>query len=266
MCSLWKFVFLIEIGSSYLAPGEQWLGRRVSGGKLCRGMTILANESQRRSGVAAIYDDKPDSYFANARNDIVALMKTGADAAVLELGCGAGGTGRAVLKAGKAERYVGLELNESAAKVAAEGLTEVLVGDVEGLNLAPLANTFDALIISEVLEHLTDPWSTLERLVSCLKPGGAIFASSPNIAQWQVVRGLLMGRFTYEESGVMDRTHLRWFTPESYRAMLEGAGIEVEQLRPIRKPGWKADVINAATGGRFNHLFMTQIMAIGRRR
>lgn len=226
----------------------------------------MATEAKRRSGVAAIYDDKPDSYFANARHDIVALLETGPNAAVLELGCGAGGTGRAVLRAGKAGRYVGLELNEAAAKVAAEGLTDVLVGDVEGLDLAPLANTFDVLIISEVLEHLTDPWATLGRLVGCLKPDGAIFASSPNIAQWQVVQGLVMGRFSYEESGVMDRTHLRWFTPKSYRAMLEGAGIEVEQLRPIRKPGWKADVVNALTGGRFDHLFMTQIMAVGRRR
>lgn len=223
-------------------------------------------EIKRRSSVAAIYDDKPDSYFANARHDIVALMNTGPDAAVLELGCGAGGTGRAVLTAGKAKRYVGLELNEAAAKVAAEGLTEVLVGDVEGLDLAPLANSFDVLIISEVLEHLTDPWATLERLIGCLKPGGKIFASSPNIAQWQVVRGLILGRFTYEGSGIMDRTHLRWFTPESYRSMLDGAGIEVEQLRPIRKPGWKADVINAMTAGRFKHLFMTQIMAVGHRR
>lgn len=230
-------------------------------------MTILeAGPVERASSVAAIYDDKPASYFANARNDIVALLDTGPNASILELGCGSGGTGRAVLQAGKARRYVGLELNEAAAKAAAQELTQVLVGDVESLDLKPMAASFDALIISEVLEHLTDPWTTLERLASCVKPGGAVFASSPNLAQWQVVRDLIMGRFEYQESGVMDRTHLRWFTPDSYRAMFEEAGVAVEDLRPIRKPGWKADLINAITGGRFRHLFMTQIMVLGRRR
>lgn len=227
---------------------------------------VSAASAPPRSGVSAIYDDKPQSYFANARHDIVALLQTGPDAAVLELGCGAGGTGRAVLAAGKAGRYVGLELNDAAARVAAEVLTDVLVGDVESLDLARLEGCFDALIISEVLEHLTDPWTTLSRLVACLKPDGAVFASSPNLAHWQIVRDLVRGRFRYEQSGVMDRTHLRWFTPESYRAMFEEVGVRVEQLGPIRKPGWKAGVINAVTGGRFSHLFMTQIMVMGRRR
>lgn len=228
--------------------------------------SVSAAAAPQRSGVAAIYDDKPESYFANARHDIVALLRTDRDAAVLELGCGAGGTGRAVLAAGKAGRYVGLELNDAAARIAEEALSEVVVGDVESLDLRRFEGRFDALIISEVLEHLTDPWTTLRRLVGCLKPGGAVYASSPNLAQWQIVRSLVLGRFHYEPSGVMDRTHLRWFTPESYRAMFEEAGVQVEQLGPIRKPGWKADVINAVTGGRFSHLFMTQIMVAGRRK
>jgi len=229
-------------------------------------MTSLAAEPERRTGAAALYDEKPSSYFSDARADIVALLQTGPTSSVLELGCGAGGTGRAVLAAGKAGRYVGLELNPAAAKTAAESLSQVLVGDVEGLDLTPLEASFDALIISEVLEHLTDPWTTLARLGACLKPGGVVFASSPNISQWHVIRDLFLGRFRYEEFGVMDRTHLRWFTPESYRAMFEGAGIEVREVRPIRPFGGKARLINALTGGRFQHLFMTQIMVIGAKR
>ena len=139
------------------------------------------------------------------------------------------------------------------------------VGDSAQIDLGPLAGKFDVLIISEVLEHLTDPWTTLERLVQCLKPGGAVFASSPNIAHWQVLKDLVLGRFVYADVGVMDKTHLRWFTPNSYREMFEGAGVEVLEVRALTSARWKARTLDTLTGGRFRHLFMAQIMITGRR-
>lgn len=222
--------------------------------------------SQQRSTIEATYQDKPPSYFGNARNDIVALLPTGPNAAILELGCGSGGTGRAVIAAGKAGRYVGIELNSNAARTAAEALSEVLVGDVHDIDLARYVEQFDALIISEVLEHLIDPWAVAERLALCLKPGGKVFASSPNIAHWQVVRDLFLGRFQYEEVGIMDRTHVRWFTPDSYREMFEAAGVEVESVGPLVPMRPKARLIDKVTGGRLSHLFTAQIMLVGHRR
>lgn len=215
--------------------------------------------------VEQLYADKADAYFANARHDIVGRLKTDGSAAVLELGCGAGGTGAAVLAAGKAARYVGIELSAKAAAAARERLTEVIEGNVETLDLEPLHDGFDALIISEVLEHLTDPWRTLKRLARCVRPGGQVFASSPNIAQWRVVKSLLMGRFDYQETGVMDRTHLRWFTPQSYRDMFETAGLEVVSIGPITPHAARTRLLNRLTRDRFRHLFMTQIMVEGRR-
>jgi 2-polyprenyl-3-methyl-5-hydroxy-6-metoxy-1,4-benzoquinol methylase len=225
--------------------------------------------SPRPSTIAEIYRDKPTGYFGSSRQDIVDLLSTGPQGAILELGCGAGGTGRDAIAAGKAGRYVGIELDERAASIAAQHLSEVLVGDVgdtQQIDLSPLAGRFDVLIISEVLEHLTDPWTTLERLVQCLKPGGAVFASSPNIAHWQVLKDLFLGRFVYADVGVMDKTHLRWFTPNSYREMFEGAGVEVLEVRALTSARWKARTLDALTGGRFRHLFMAQIMVTGRRR
>lgn len=215
--------------------------------------------------LAAIYRDKPEAYFANARRDIVQQLPTGPGDAVLELGCGSGGTGRLAMSSGKAGRYVGIELDPRAASQAAETFSEVLVGDVERLDLSPLRGAFDALIISEVLEHLTDPWDTLKRLVACLKPGGAVFASSPNVANWMVIVELLKGHFRYAEVGVMDRTHLRWFTPESYRSLFEGAGVEILELAPLVPLRPKARLIDAVTGGRLRHLFIGQITIRGRR-
>jgi cyclopropane fatty-acyl-phospholipid synthase-like methyltransferase len=218
-----------------------------------------------QSAIAAIYEDKPAAYFANARRDIVDRLATGPKSAVLELGCGAGGTGRAALAAGKAGRYVGIELSPAAAKAAAEALSEVLVGDVETLDLSRLAGKFDALIISEVLEHLTDPWTTLAKLARCLKPGGEVFASSPNIAHWTMLKNLALGRFDYAEKGVMDRTHLRWFTPGTYQAMFEQAGVEVLEVSSVTPIRPKARMVDRLTGGRFRHLFISQIMVHGRR-
>ncbi|MET3528128.1 class I SAM-dependent methyltransferase [Phenylobacterium koreense] len=218
------------------------------------------------ASLVSIYRDKPASYFANARNDFVDLLSTGTQSAILELGCGSGGTGRAALAAGKAGHYVGIELNPDAAKLAAQNLSEVIVGDVQEVDLTSYASMFDALIISEVLEHVTDPWRTMERLSACLKPGAQVFASSPNIAHWGVIVGLLQGRFRYKDAGVMDRTHLRWFTPESYRSLFEAAGIDVDTVRGMRRPGWKAAMFNAITGKRFDHLFMAQIVVGGRKR
>lgn len=229
-------------------------------------MTVATAQAPADSVLASIYRDKPASYFANARNDFVALLSTSLHSSVLELGCGSGGTGRATLAAGKAGRYVGIELNPNAASIAAQGLSEVIVGDVQDIDLTSHVGGFDALIISEVLEHLTDPWATMERLSVCLKPGAQVFASSPNVSHWGVIAGLIRGRFHYKEAGVMDRTHLRWFTPESYRALFEAAGIEVLAVRGMRQPGWKANLFNALTGRRFDHLFMAQIVVEGRKR
>lgn len=214
---------------------------------------------------ASIYRDKPESYFANASRPMVDRLTTGPQSAVLELGCGAGGTGRAALAAGKAGRYVGIELNAAAAAIAREGLSEVLVGNVEAIDLTTLAGGFDALIVSEVLEHLVDPWGTLERLAECLKPGGQVYASSPNISHWSVIRGLLSGRFDYADRGVMDRTHLRWFTPLSYRRMFEAAGLDVLAVQPLTPLRWKARLFDRLTGGRLRHLLHTQILVVGRR-
>lgn len=219
----------------------------------------------RDATIRSIYADKPASYFANARMDIIDLLPANSEASILELGCGAGGTGRAAIEAGRANRYVGIELSSTAAAAASAYLSDVLVGDVQEIDLAPFHGSFDALIISEVLEHLTDPWTTLTRLAKCLKRGGLVYASSPNVAHWSIVLGLLRGRFNYDEKGVMDRTHLRWFTPETYRDLFRSAGLEVLDVRPVTALRFKALIFDRLTGGQLRHLLFTQIMVVARR-
>jgi SAM-dependent methyltransferase len=119
--------------------------------------------------------------------------------------------------------------------------------------------TFDVLVMSEVLEHLVDPWAALRKLRPLLKPGARVFASSPNAGHHSVIRMLLAGRWDLDDAGVMDRTHLRWFTPGAYRAMFESAGYEVVLVRPLRRLGMKGRMISTLSAGRAEHLLHRQI-------
>ncbi|MEP0708326.1 MAG: class I SAM-dependent methyltransferase [Parvibaculum sp.] len=211
------------------------------------------------------YQTKPPSYFSGVRADYVGALPVSSSAAILELGCARGGTGHLALQSGKCGRYVGIEMHPEAAAEARKHLTEVLVGDVEHLEFPWPAQSFDALILSEVLEHLVDPWTVLGRLAVLLKPGAVVMASSPNISHYRIVLGLLRGQWQLEERGAMDRTHLRWFTPASFRQMFEEAGFAVTSVEPLSAPGRKARILNALTGNRFRHLFMTQINLHGYR-
>ena len=223
------------------------------------------NTQQIHSGTGA-YLAKTNSYFQGVRADYIAVLPPNPGATILELGCAEGSTGARALAQGKCGHYVGIELHEPSAAIARIRLSEVHVGNIETMPLPFAPASFDALIISEVLEHLVDPWAVLARLAPLVRPGGLVFASSPNISHHKVIRSLLRGRWDLADQGVMDRTHLRWFTPASYAAMFEGAGFVVEETRPVRPFGWKPRLFNTLTKGRWQHLFMVQTSIKGRKR
>ena len=217
------------------------------------------------SGVDA-YLAKTNDYFQGVRTDYVAALPPNPAAVILELGCSEGSTGSLALALGKCSTYVGIELHEPSAVVARTRLSEVHVGDIEKMPLPFESASFDALIISEVLEHLVDPWAVLLRLAPLIRPGGLVFASSPNISHHKVIRSLIRGRWDLADQGVMDRTHLRWFTPATYAAMFEVAGFEIENVSPVRPFGWKPRLFNRLTSNRWRHLFMNQNSIKGRKR
>jgi 2-polyprenyl-3-methyl-5-hydroxy-6-metoxy-1,4-benzoquinol methylase len=209
------------------------------------------------------YADKPAEYFVGARQDIVDLMVANSMADILEIGCGSGATALIAKEQGKAGRYVGVEISPTAAVRARAVLDLVVEDDVEGLDFTTLGHEFDCVIMSEVLEHLLDPWNVVARVAAVSKPGAQIFASSPNIASRRVVISLLRGDFQYSDAGVMDRTHVRWFTPGTFRAMFEAAGYRTISVSPVSSPSAKVMLFNWLTGGRLQHLFTTQILYVG---
>lgn len=227
---------------------------------------MTPTNTETAGSFSGFYAVKPASYFSMARPDFVDRLPRDKSAQILEIGCGTGATGALALNEGCCGRYVGVELFEAAAEQARDVLSDVVVGNVETLAFDWQPATFDAIIFSEVLEHLIDPAAVLKKLSRFVRPGGMLLASSPNIAHWRVIRELIMGRFQLTDQGVFDRTHLRWFTPESFAMLAENAGFDVEELGPVTPFSQRTEILSKMTGGQFDHLFMTQIAMLARRR
>ena len=229
-------------------------------------MTIVANRTAGYAGElpaahcgTEAYRAKNHGYFTGIRRDYVSELPLNPRARILEVGCGAGETGSLALSQGRCTMYCGIEICPEAADKAAKRISQVLVGNVEALELPWGAETFDALILSEVLEHLADPWAALRKLWALLKPGAPVFASSPNVSNLGVIRMLLRGEWALADFGTMDRTHLRWFTPNSYRGLFESCGYHVDSVREMVPLSKKARAVSLITFGRLKHLFIGQI-------
>jgi 2-polyprenyl-3-methyl-5-hydroxy-6-metoxy-1,4-benzoquinol methylase len=144
---------------------------------------------------------------------------------ILDVGCGNGSN--MALLAARGHAPVGLTLSESEAEICRRRGFECLVADVDAGALAFSDMGFDGLLLSHVLEHLPWPAQTLRRLVTLLAPGGGVYVALPNVLFIKNRLEFLRGRFRYTETGLMDRTHLRFFDFESARALLEDAGLRV---------------------------------------
>jgi len=170
-----------------------------------------------------------ESYFSHPRPEVRALVPPTARR-VVDVGCGAGAMGAAL----KAERpgleVRGVEANPEAAARAAGVLDGVSVapGDAEMPGSWPAP---DCVVLADVLEHMVDPWQALRRWRACLKHGGCIVVSLPNVAHASVVRELRRGRWDYVDEGLLDRTHLRFFTRATAVELVEAEGFEVEVMR-----------------------------------
>jgi len=125
-------------------------------------------------------------------------------------------------------RSLGRRGIESAAQQAQNVLDKVLVGDIADLMDELPANYFDIVVCNDVLEHMVDPFTVLARIKSKLKRRGMVVSSIPNIRYYHTFRELALHKtWEYEESGILDRTHLRFFTVKSIRNMYERLGFEV---------------------------------------
>jgi SAM-dependent methyltransferase len=171
---------------------------------------------------------------------------------VLELGCASGQT-LSLMRERGAEHTVGIEYSPEAAAIAeARGVGRIIVGDVEHMDLDLEPASFDLLIAGHVLEHLADPWEILKKLRTFVKPGGQFVCALPNVRHYSIVLPLVIhGKWEYQSSGVMDWTHLRFFSRDTALTMVREAGFEAERIVP--EFGRKSQIANFMTLNAFGN-------------
>jgi 2-polyprenyl-3-methyl-5-hydroxy-6-metoxy-1,4-benzoquinol methylase len=212
---------------------------------------------------------KQEGYFSNIRCDLIELVRDGGNK-ILEIGCGQGDTGKVLKERGKAAEVVGIENNPEAAQAAKKKIDEVIIADVETAELPFTEGYFDYVIMGDVLEHLYDPWALVNKIGCYVKNGGYIIASIPNIRYWQVIKELVLnGEWKYRDEGLLDNTHLRFFTKKSMVRLFEAGPFAVNRIIPAGKlragPMGKQGLINKLTFGVFEDFFTLQYIVEARR-
>ena len=200
------------------------------------------------------YDTDVDpSNDNNSHAMVVALV--GQAKRVLDVGCSTGYLAR-ILR-GNGNVVSGVEIDPEAAEQARPALDKLVVGDVESMDFTEHfeASSFDVVVFADVLEHVRDPATLLRRVSGLLAPGGSAVLSIPNVAHGSVRLALLEGRFEYRPLGLLDNTHLRFFTRSSLDAMLASAGFRATEVRrttadaftteiPLAEDHFSAEVID----------------------
>ncbi|MDD2608142.1 MAG: methyltransferase domain-containing protein [Giesbergeria sp.] len=151
---------------------------------------------------------------------------------IVEVGCMHGQMAREYLLRNPTANYVGIDIDPDYAKVAEQFCTQTFSGDIESINSEKFSQLFpsDCWIFGDCLEHLRDPWSLLKNIRSNIDQDGCLLACIPNAQHWSVQWRLLSGKFHYEDSGLMDKTHLRWLTRTTMVDMFTSTGWKIENL------------------------------------
>jgi 2-polyprenyl-3-methyl-5-hydroxy-6-metoxy-1,4-benzoquinol methylase len=194
-----------------------------------------------------LYTNKPEDYFAKARLEIEPLLRfeKGQPCVALEIGCAEGYTLEWLKKAGYCSWVAGVEpyARRHPDNRSIDRFDRL---DIE-TQLPDIATaSVDLILCLDVLEHLNNPWEAMRRLSQLLKPGGLWIISVPNIRNYHVLADLAFrGRFFYTDSGIMDRTHLRFFTRSSLIEMVESSGAQVDTVIGSDSTRWQKRILTA---------------------
>lgn len=177
-------------------------------------------------------------YSTSVRKDILSVIdyrKPGIK--VLEIGCACGATLLELKTYNPSAEVYGIEICESAAAIA-KNFANVLADDFEKLERDDFAEKFDYIVMGDVLEHLLDTDAALQKVRNWLKPGGHFVVCVPNIANISIVMSLLSGCWEYADSGILDKTHIRFFTKKSLQQYLQKNGFHIER--------WHANLVKVS--------------------
>lgn len=202
-------------------------------------------------------DDFTLGYHDLVRYDVLPVIPQAAGR-VLDVGGGIGATSVHLKEQGRADHICVVDILEEG---FLPGVDRHVTADLNASGaFAGIGETFDTILCLDVLEHLVDPWSVMQRLTSLLNPAGVIVASLPNIRHWDVVYPLVVkGTFDLADAGLLDRTHMRWFTRKSAVELLTSSGLSIQHIEGrLAARRWK--IANALTLGRMRGLFELQYL------
>lgn len=183
---------------------------------------------------------------------------------VLDVGCGKGPNAGPLRRAG-ADHLVGADPSAAASEVARPLYDEFHTAAIEDLTPATFAQPFDLIVAADVIEHLTDHWAGLKRLRELARPGARLAVSTPNVQTWEIVGSLLRGRWDYDPAGgLMDSTHLRWFTRSSLHEALRTTGWEPERDGGSWAGGARRQRLRRLTLGTLDDFFYWQLFTVAR--
>ncbi len=184
------------------------------------------------------------SYYGYARPEIQSLVSRKAKK-ILDIGCGAGVLGKE-LKSRQKCYVAGIEYAPEAANKAETVLDRVYMGDAVKIMPEIQEYSFDTIIMADFLEHIANPEKILSEVKRILIPGGRLVLSIPNVRHWSVIKDLLEGRWEYRDAGILDKTHLRFFTWQSILSLLNSTGYHIDSYSGTYLQGYDvpAEFIN----------------------
>lgn len=169
-------------------------------------------------------------YHDLTRPEILNLIPAEAKS-ILDLGCGTGTLGKA-LKERQACHVTGIELDRDSASAACLNLDKVYQDNLNRYDPTLVPYKYDCIILADILEHLVQPWLVLKKFAQVLEKNGTLIASIPNIAHPWILSQLLKGLFRYASAGLLDITHLRFFTKTTIGQMFYKAGLKITKITP----------------------------------
>lgn len=183
------------------------------------------------SGLSGVLDplryDGQTDHPAEVAGILHAMMP--ANVRVLDVGCGTGSV-TLIANRDRGNDVVAIEPDSERARVARSRDISVVEGVLDDAFIAA-HELFDVVLSSDVIEHVAAPADFIRQMAKAMKPNGYLLVSVPNVAHWTVRLRLLAGQFDYQESGIMDTTHLRWFTDKTIRNLLKGVGFDIVEVR-----------------------------------
>jgi 2-polyprenyl-3-methyl-5-hydroxy-6-metoxy-1,4-benzoquinol methylase len=217
-----------------------------------------------------IYSDKKASYFTNPRVDLISLLPKNNQNKILEIGAGGGDTLVKIKELQLADEVIGIELfHMPDTNQSHPAIDKMIICNIETSMPVLPQNYFDVVICGDVLEHLIDPWAIVKQVSAYLRKGGLLIISVPNIREFKTLYKIVVkGDFRYEESGILDKTHLKFFCRKNAIELAQEGGLEVVKVTtnldyPIVKT--KKHIFNQFTFKAFEDFLALQYIVVSQK-